>query len=53
MDIGRLRRAIDRVGDDTVVMSARQITYLRTYPALIELAATSSKIVSRGVVYES
>jgi hypothetical protein len=39
MDIKRLRRAIDIIHDEQAVLSARQTTYLRTYRALVDLAA--------------
>ena len=39
MDIKGLRRGIDIVHNQQVVLSARQTTYLRTYRALVDLAA--------------
>lgn len=41
MNIERLRFAVSILRDDQIVLGARQITYLETYPAMLALAGTS------------
>jgi hypothetical protein len=43
MDLHRLRLAISLIADKDAIPSARQVAYLRTYPALLSLARAPEK----------